>query len=214
MIIFSSSISFAMASDSSVGASSAAIAPSQEVWYPEFAADYESGACTTSPSPALLAFAAGADSSSGDSTLGRKDKESCCERWFPEQELCGCLGGCPEEKFDAPTASLTPEPLSEDWYPQFDVSYEEGKCVKIGVNTDEAPPTYFTKEHGFLHASLDSCCERWFQDQRTKTCMNVLVDQPVDPMANMNATAVVVELAAGDPPVVSIPFAIATEETR
>jgi len=204
MTLLSSTVAIAMASsESAVGASNA---PQQELWYPEFASDYESGSCTTSPSSALMAFAKGAVNPES-SALAQEEKANCCETWFPEQELCGCLGGCAADENDsAHTLSVTAEPLTEEqsyWYPQFDVTYEEGKCVKMGVNTDNAPPSYYTKEGGFLDASLDNCCERWFEYQQTKTCLTVdlgdvaaVAQPPTASMTSVNATSMVEDESA------------------
>mmetsp|Transcript_5796 Transcript_5796/g.12684 ORF Transcript_5796/g.12684 Transcript_5796/m.12684 type:complete len:217 (+) Transcript_5796:61-711(+) len=185
--LLSSTVAITMASDS---------VPSnaQQLWYPDFASDYESGSCTTSPSPAVLAFASGAVSPDM-SNLAQDDKESCCETWFPDQELCGCLGGCVLDENDAsPTPAVTE--LAEEhkyWYPKFDVTYEAGMCVKAGVNTDEVPPNYYTKEGQFLHATMEACCEVWFESQEGQKCLTAM-DQVVAtlldvvPVIGMNST--------------------------
>lgn len=201
-----------MASESTVVAasSSANDAQQQQLWYPDFASDYESGSCTTSPTPALVAFAAG---SAAPTTLAQNDKESCCETWFPDQELCGCLGGCDDENDTAAAASsgvdaaptqasssisaeepTVPDESHKYWYPQFDVTYEQGKCVKAGVNNVEVgPPSYYTKEGGFLHLTLDACCDQWFEHQEGDHCLNALLsnevvveDQPMAAAVNNN----------------------------
>ena len=186
MTILSTTVAVAMASNS-------VASNAQQIWYPDFASDYESGSCTTSPSPALLAFALGSISSDV-STLAQSDKESCCETWFPNQELCGCLGGCPDENDAAsavdaaPTAAAVLAEEHQYWYPQFDITYEEGQCVKAGVNTDDAPPSYYSKEGGFLHVAMDGCCEQWFgnqQGERCVTAMDYLTMTDAQPSASM-----------------------------
>lgn len=193
MTLISSTVAVAVAMASSSVASNA-----QQLWYPDFASDYESGSCTTSPSPALLSFSSGSISPDVP-TLAQSDKASCCETWFPDQERCGCLGGCPDENDAAPTAA---EPLAEEhkyWYPKFDVTYEDGQCVRAGVNTDDVPPSYYTKEGGFLHLAMDACCEQWFGHQQGEKCVTAMNDlvvtptyaQPTASMTGVNETSLV-----------------------
>lgn len=212
-------------------------APQQQMWYPEFASDYESGRCTQSPSPAMSAFAASSALDS-HSELASNDKEGCCAAWFPHQELCGCLGVCPDgEQRDenddarqeddvvaAPSAaspaggSTANEALAEEyryWYPKFDVTYESGRCVKPGVNTADVPPTYYTKEGGFLHMTLDACCDAWFGDQEAMACLNSLdvASQPT-PSAGVNVTVAMESVVVDSEPEVGYRQAgLAVEET-
>mmetsp|Transcript_18571 Transcript_18571/g.39046 ORF Transcript_18571/g.39046 Transcript_18571/m.39046 type:complete len:225 (+) Transcript_18571:121-795(+) len=161
----------------------------QQLWYPDFAADYESGSCTTSPSEALLNFASGSINPDV-SMLAQKDKGSCCETWFPDQEFCGCLGGgCTEN--DAASALVSPVVAAHEeeeqnyWYPKFGTIYEEGLCVKFGVNTDGVPPSYYTKEGGFLQSTMDGCCEHWFGEQRGSKCLTALGSMPSSTKSSM-----------------------------
>ena len=209
--------------------STSSSAPQQQMWYPEFASDYESGRCTQSPSPAMSAFAASTLDSHSD--LASNDKEGCCAAWFPHQDLCGCLGVCPDGEQDendarqgddvaaaAPSAASPSEALAEEyryWYPKFDVTYESGRCVKPGVNTADVPPTYYTKEGGFLHMTLDACCDAWFGDQEASACLNSIdvASQPT-PSASVNVTIAMGESVVVDEPEVGYrQAAIAVEET-
>mmetsp|Transcript_37465 Transcript_37465/g.68830 ORF Transcript_37465/g.68830 Transcript_37465/m.68830 type:complete len:229 (-) Transcript_37465:462-1148(-) len=197
MTLLSSTVAVAVAMASDSVASNA-----QQLWYPDFASDYESGSCTTSPSPALLTFALGSISLDV-STLAQSDNESCCETWFPDQELCGCLGGCPDENDAAsavdaaPTAAAVLAEEHQYWYPQFDITYEDGKCVKAGVNIYDVPPSYYTKEGGFLHVTMDGCCQQWFGHQQGEKCSTALVyltpkdAQPMAYMTGVNDTSLV-----------------------
>lgn len=193
MTLLSSTVAIAAISADSVAANAA------QHWYPDFAADYKSGACTTAPSAALIAFAMGSVNPDV-STLAQSDKESCCETWFPQQEGCGCLGGCSDidEVDSVTTAPTAAEPLAEEvnyWYPAFEVAYEAGKCVKFGVNTNHAPPSYYTQESGFLHSELSSCCAQWFEFQDSKMCKNALNEfvmmQPTSSHRGSNGTQTV-----------------------
>ena len=167
-------------------------------WYPDFASDYEAGSCTTTPHPALLAFSPDPPSSLDASPLARSDAESCCAAWFPEQEGRRCLRGRAAVEIDAAAAPVAaaPPPLAKEpeyWYPRFDITYEEGRCVKAGVNTDDVAPHYYTEEGGFLHATMDACCAEWFGQQEGARCLAVmdelaLVTQPAASMAATNVT--------------------------
>ena len=175
-------------------AAAATPVPQHELWYPDFASDYESGRCTTSPSPTLISFVE--DSWSPDiSTLAQHDKAACCEIWYPTQERCGCLGGCADRSDDAiiSRAPIFDEEPSSFWYPQFDETIDGGKCVRVGdANPDDSPPSYYTQDNGFLHASLDSCCDWWFGHEQTNSCTNALdSDLALTLMAGVNLTSAV-----------------------
>jgi len=186
MALLSSSVAVAIAADPVASSD-------QQLWYPDFESDYESGSCTTSPSPALLAFSSGS-SSSEISPLAQTSMKSCCATWFPEQERCGCLGGCVDEN-DAAALTAT-KSLAEEldyWYPKFDITYEEGQCVKAGVNTDDVPPNYYTEEGGFLHMTMTACCAQWFEQQDGNRCLSGMdelasVSQPTPMVDGTNLT--------------------------
>jgi len=178
MTILSSTVAITMAADSVASSND----QQQQLWYPDFPSDYESGSCTTTPSKALLAFAQSAVNDPDVNSLASADKESCCETWFPHQELCGCLGGCfpigdENDNVEAAAAAGAQQESqggSQYWYPEFDATYEGGLCVKAGVNTNNAPPSYFTKEGGFLLDTMDACCQQWFENQEDNKCLNAM----------------------------------------
>ena len=109
------------------------------------------------------------------------------------------LGGCPGENDAVPTAV---EPLAEEhqyWHPKFDIAFKDGQCIKAGVNTNDVPPSYYTKKGGFLHIAMDECCEQWFEHQQGEKCLNAMDEvvfsptdaQPSASMTGENKTSLV-----------------------